>query len=108
METKLKINNQLSEEHSIKRGVLQGYPLSRTLSNIYMNEIIAKCKQIYKNGITLLASKKINSLLFAEDQVIAADSKENSQSEVFTLQNTAKNFGMEISTEKFETMAFLD
>ena len=37
-----------------------------------------------------------------------ADSKDDSQREVCTLQNTAKNFGMEISTEKFETMAFLD
>jgi hypothetical protein len=39
---------------------------------------------------------------------MTADSKDDSQTEVFTLQNTAKNFGMEISTEKLEMMAFLD
>ena len=33
---------------------------------------------------------KINTVHFAEDQVITADSKDDSQTEVFTLQNTAK------------------
>jgi hypothetical protein len=54
-----------------------------------------------KKCINLSTGKKIN----AEDQIIIAESKDDTQGEVFTLQNTANNFGMEISTEKFETMA---
>jgi hypothetical protein len=73
-----------------------------------MNEIIAKWNQIDKKCITLPTIKKKSILLFAEDQVITADSKDDSQRQVFTLQNTATNFGMEISTEKFDRMAFLD
>jgi hypothetical protein len=33
---------------------------------------------------------KINTLLFADDRVIVADSEDNLQREVFTLQNVAK------------------
>jgi predicted RNA binding protein with dsRBD fold (UPF0201 family) len=39
---KVKINTQLSEEHKINHRVRQDCPLSPTLFNIYMNEIIAK------------------------------------------------------------------
>jgi len=54
-----------------------------------MNEITVKFNQIYKNGTTLSTSTKINNLLFADDQVIIADSEDNLQRGVFTLQNTA-------------------
>jgi len=50
---------------------------------------------------------EINTLLFADDQVIIADLEDNLQCGVFTLQNIAKNFGREMSPEKSKTMAFL-
>jgi hypothetical protein len=50
---------------------------------------------------------EINTPLFAGDQVIIADSEDNLQRRVLTLQNIAKNFGMEMSPEKSEMMAFL-
>jgi hypothetical protein len=54
-----------------------------------MNDITVKLNQIYKNGTTLSTSIKTNNLLFADDQVIIADSEDNLQRGVFTLQNTA-------------------
>jgi hypothetical protein len=39
-----------------------------------MNEIIIKWKHIYTKGITLSTSIKINTLPFADDQAILADS----------------------------------
>ena len=44
---------------------------------------------------------------FADDQFIIADSEDKLQKGVFTLQNKANNFGMEISPENSETMVFL-
>jgi len=49
-----------------------------------MNEIIMKWNQIYTKGITLSTSIKRNTLPFADDQVILADSGDDLQRGVFT------------------------
>jgi hypothetical protein len=49
----------------------------------------------------------VNTLVFADDQVIIAASENNLQGGDFTLQNIAKTVGMEISPEKSETIVFL-
>jgi hypothetical protein len=67
---KLKISHQLSEEHTVNHRVRQGCPLTPTLFNILMNEII--------------------TVLFVDDQVIIADSEVNLQRRVFILQNGKK------------------
>jgi len=61
-----------------------------------MREIILKCIQIYTKGTASSTSTKINILFFADDQVIITDSEDNLQRGVVTLQNVAKNFGVEI------------
>jgi hypothetical protein len=43
---------------------------------------------------------KINLLVYADDRVLIADSEENWQIGVFTLQIISNNFGIEISPEK--------
>lgn len=68
--------------------------------------LIVKWNQIYKRCI-ILSTTKNNTLLFANDQVIIAYSEDNLQRGVFTLQNKAKNCGVEKSPKKHETMAFL-
>jgi len=51
---------------------------------------------------------KINTPRFADNQALMADSENNLQRGVVTLQNTANNFGMVISSEKSETTAILE
>jgi len=72
-----------------------------------LNEIIIKWNQIYTKGITLSTNSKINSVLFGDDRVIVADSGDNLQRGVFTVQDMANIYEMEISPEKSETMSFL-
>jgi hypothetical protein len=63
-EIKARINNQLSEEHTLNRCVRHGCPLSPTLLNIYVNEKNVKCNPISREGIALSTSIKINTLFF--------------------------------------------
>ena len=103
---KVKIHNQLSEENTINHRLRKDCPLSQIIFNIHINEITLKWNQIY---ITFPSSTtKINTLLFADDQIVIADSDGNLQKGVFTLQNTARDFGREISPDKSEMMAFKD
>jgi hypothetical protein len=57
-----------------------------------MNEIIVKWNQIYTKGNTLSNTIKINTLLFADDQVTIADSEDTLQREVFTITKHSKIF----------------
>jgi hypothetical protein len=53
-----------------------------------MNRITVKWwYQIYTKGINLSTGTKIHTLLFAYNQVIAADSEDDLHIRVFTLQN---------------------
>ena len=72
-----------------------------------MNEITAKWTQTDTKDTTLSTMTKIKTLHFAEDKVVIVDSDDNLQVGLFTLQNAAKNCGMEISPEKSETTEFL-
>jgi hypothetical protein len=49
----------------------------------------------------------LDTLLFADDQVIIATSEDDLQRAVYSLQNIASNFGMEISTDKAKVMVLL-
>jgi hypothetical protein len=104
---KVKINNKLIEERMINHGVREGCPLSPAVFNINMNAITAKWNQTDTKATSLSTGIKINTLHFSEDQVIIADSDDDLRRGVFTLQNIAKNFGMEISPEKSKTTKFL-
>jgi len=93
---KEKKNSQFSEEQTINHGGRLSCPLSPTVFNIYMHEIIVKCNQIYTKGTASSTDTKISILLFADDQVILTDSEDNLQRGVFTLQNVAQNFEVKI------------
>jgi len=60
------LNSCLSEEFPINRGVRQGCPLSPILFNIFINDILDKCRRY---GI-IVERKKCGGGLFAEDNVL--------------------------------------
>jgi len=105
-QNKVKTHNQLTEENTINHRFRQDCPLSPIIFNTLINEIIIKWNQIYIKGLLPSSTTKINTFLFADKQVVIDDSDSNLQKEVFTLQNTARDFGREISPDKSEMMAF--
>jgi hypothetical protein len=75
----IKFNNKLSKSVEINKGVRQVCPLSPTLFNIYLDEIIAKWQKQDMTGIKLSKNQQLSTLLFADDQVIIAAREDNLQ-----------------------------
>jgi len=73
----IKFNNKLSKLVEINKGVCQGCPLSPTLFNIYLDKIITTWQSKDITGIKLSKNQQLSMLLFADDQLIIADTEDN-------------------------------
>jgi len=102
----IKFNNKLSKSVEINKGVHQGCPLSPTLFNIYLDEIITKWQKQDITGIKLSKNQQLRTLLFADDQVIIADRKDNLQRAAHKLKQIIREYGLTISVQKIKSMAF--
>jgi hypothetical protein len=99
-------NPETSEWKIIKCGVRQGCSLSPLLFIIYMNKIIQKWKVTRHGNIPINRNININTMFFADDQVLLAKSEEDLQYSVRNLNKIASEFSMEINAEKTRVMAF--
>jgi hypothetical protein len=81
----IKFNNKLSKSVKIIKGGSQGCPLSPTLCNIYLDEIITKWQKQDITGIKLSKNQQLSMLLLADDQVIIADREDKLQRAVHKL-----------------------
>ena len=70
--TKVRIecNEYLSEPIFINKRVRQGCGLSPVLFNTYINKIVQKFKTMIMKGIQLNKRKYINTMLYADDQIL--------------------------------------
>lgn len=100
--------------HSIGRnyattnqGVRQGCSLSTALFNLYLDDMLMEWnRQARTNGICIGRDICVNSLLFADDQALLAETEDDLQYNVHTLGKIAKTYNCRISTSKTEIMAF--
>jgi len=102
----IKFNNKLSKSVEINKGVRQGFPLSPTLFNIHLDEIITKWQKQDITEIKLSKSQQLSTLLFADDQVIIADREDNLQRAAHKLNQIITEYGLTISAQKKKSMAF--
>lgn len=92
---------------TITRGVRQGCSLSPTLFNIYIDDMVRQWKHDISVGIRLAPSNTyINTLMFADDQVILQKSEDDLQHSVYRLYQICKVYNLEISEKKTKVMAF--
>jgi len=69
----------------VNQGVLQGCNLSPALFNIYTDDLLKNWKHKADAGIMLERKLYLNTLLFADDQVITQDSEDKLQKYVYIL-----------------------
>ena len=76
---RIKFNYGISEPIHINKGVRHGCGLSLVLFNIYINKIIQEFKIVVKKGIQLNNRKLVNTILYADDQILMATSEDDLQ-----------------------------
>lgn len=108
METKIQINSgrkQIEATRETTQGVRQGCPLSPTLFNLYIDEVVTEWQTVL-NCNYFIGDTPLNTLLFADDQILFADSEDNLQLAIFKLHNVAKDYNLKISHEKTKVFGF--
>ena len=90
----------LSKSVEINKGVRQGCPLSPTLFNVCLDEIITKWQKRDITGIKLSKNQQLSTVLFADDQVIIADTEDNLQKAAHKLNQIITEYGLTVSVQK--------
>jgi hypothetical protein len=73
--------------------------MSPNLFNLYFGKVLRKWQSQLKTNY-FIGDMPLNALLFADDRIVLADSKENLQRAVFSLNNIAKEYNLRLSTKK--------
>ena len=94
--------NKMSIE--VNRGLRQGCGLSPILFDLYLNKIIQIWRGKGPKGI-IIHQRRIDTICFADDQVILAENEEELQRATNNLNQVAKNYNMTISKTKTKSMA---
>jgi hypothetical protein len=84
----------------IKQGVRQGCNLSLALFNIYIDDLLRNWKNKADAGILFKRNPYLNTLLFADNQVVIQDSEDKLQKSVCILNQMCKDYNLKISMEK--------
>ena len=102
---RIKFNDGISEPIYINKGVRQGCGLSPILFNIYINKIIQEFKIVIKKGIQLNNRKLVNTVLYADDQILMATSEDELQTVAYRLNLVARKYKLTIFSTKTKSMA---
>jgi uncharacterized lipoprotein YehR (DUF1307 family) len=91
----------------VNKGLRQGCGLSPILFDLNMNKGLEIWRTYSPKGIKLTKNIEINTILFADDQILLAESEDDLQRAVTTLNKVMKTYNMKISCNKTKSMAML-
>lgn len=102
--TYISINNS-DKLIKTNQGVKQGCPMSPALFSIYIDDVIRQWQEQLNINFKI-NDKALNTILFADDQVIFGNTEDELQLAVHKLNDIASNYNMKISEKKTKVMAF--
>jgi hypothetical protein len=76
---RIKFNDGISEPIHTNKGVRQGCGLSPVLFNTYVNKIVQEFKMVIKKALQLNNRHLVNTMLYADDQILMATSEDELQ-----------------------------
>ncbi|KAJ4427396.1 hypothetical protein ANN_25017 [Periplaneta americana] len=92
----------MSEGSEIGIGVRQGCPLSSTLFNIYLEDLVKNCFQ-NMGGVTV-GGRRIKCIRFADDMALLAEEEMILRDMLLELNDSCEQYGMKINANKTNTM----
>jgi hypothetical protein len=95
----------ISEPIHVNKGVIKECDLSPVSFNIYINKIIQEFKTVIKKGIQPNNRKLVNTILYADDQILMATSEDDLQTMAHHLNLIARKYKMTISSTESKSMA---
>jgi hypothetical protein len=98
----VRAGNGLSKEVNYSRGVRQGCPSSPILFDLYINDILQKMEGVWVPG----CDEMLKGLLFADDAVILAETKEQLAAEIERVYGWARTWEMQVNVDKCGIMVF--
>ena len=98
-------NEGVSAPFECELGVKQGCILSPTLFSLFINDLPEALNQVGINRISLVASE-INSLMFADDVIMFAESPWGLQKELDVLENYCHRWSLSVNVDKSKIMVF--
>jgi hypothetical protein len=105
MKVSIKFNDDtISDPVQTNKGVRQGCGLSPILFNTHINKILQEFKMVINKGIQLTNSKIINTILYADDQILMATSENELQTIAYCLNLIARKYKLNISNSKTKSM----
>ena len=106
----VKIEGDLSENFQIQGGVRQGCVMSPWLFNIYMDGVIREMKaKIGDVGVSMSVDGGkwcVNTILFADDTVLIAESEKDLQKLVSEFDNVCRRRKLKVNENKSKVMVF--
>ena len=100
----VKIGNQLTNFFQYSKGVRQGCPLSPTLFNFFINDLINQVESV--NPAPLSLQDNVSCLLYADDLILLSKTANGLQTMLNELSNFCKSWRINVNTKKTKCITF--
>ena len=98
--SKVRVGAKFSKRFIYAVGVREGFVLSPSLFNVFLEEIVSRTVEEFTGGVCVQGGLLVNNLRFNDDIVLITDNSNELQDLTNCLNTESTRFGMEISAEK--------